>query len=178
VVSQTGTNPVSELLLGSGSSRDRRVGVDGRSEWSDLTTCDINPSHGVDVVWDLEELPWPFADDSFTEIHAYEVLEHLGRQGDAESFFAHFYECWRILAPGGYLAATVPRADSPWAWADPGHRRVILAESLVFLSQEQYEVQVGVTAMSDYRDLWQGDFETVWTEPVGESLYFVLRAKK
>lgn len=171
-----------ELLLGCGSARDRRLVVNGQRGWSKLVTLDHNADHSPDVVHDLEDLPWPFADDTFDEVHAYEVLEHLGRQGDWRSFFAHFSELWRILKPGGYLAATTPSWKSLWAWGDPSHTRIISSGSLVFLSQEQYRAQVGKTAMSDFRFCYQADFRAIWVdmkgEESGEGFQFVLQAIK
>src|SRR5262245_29516061 len=140
-----------ELLLGCGSDRRRRLVVDGREGWSRLVALDYNRDHRPDVVADLDKTPWPFADEAFDEIHAYEVLEHLGQQGDARSFFAHFGEVYRMLKPGGYLAATCPSWQSSWAWGDPSHRRVITGGSLVFLDQTEYQRQVGKTPMSDFR---------------------------
>lgn len=172
-----------ELLLGCGSSREKRVGL-GRDnetdgEWHKLVTTDINADHHPDVVWDLNEMPWPFEDNRFSEVHAYEVLEHLGQQGDYRAFFAHFSEIWRILEPGGYLCATVPAPDSPWVWGDPSHTRQIAPETLVFLSQAQYEQQVGVTPMSDFRFCYTADFEVAWfhIEPRG-TFAFILKAVK
>ena len=167
-----------ELLLGAGSSRDRRLVVNGRKAWTGLVTLDSNPDHGCDVVHDLNSTPWPFEDDVFDEVHAYEVLEHLGRQGDLPSFFAHFWEIYRILKPGGHLCATVPRWDSMWAWSDPGHTRVISEGTLAFLDQEQYKAQVGVTPMADYRSMWVGDFECKWTGRTPDTLRFTLQAVK
>ncbi len=80
----------SELLIGCGNSRRKKLGFS--REWSNLVTVDHDPDCGADVVHDLDETPWPFADDSFDECHGYEVLEHLGRQGDHRSFFRHFHE--------------------------------------------------------------------------------------
>jgi SAM-dependent methyltransferase len=139
---------------------------------------DYNAAHAPDVVHDLESLPWPFESDSFDRVHAYEVLEHLGQQGDASSFFAHFGEAYRILKPGGYLAATCPSWKSMWAWGDPSHRRVLTAGSLVFLDQTEYQRQVGKTAMSDFRWLWKGDFELAFGQDDGEAFRFILRAVK
>ena len=167
-----------ELLLGCGSSRTRRLMVEGREDWSRLVTVDLNPAHRPEVVADLDRAPWPFEDDTFRELHAYEVLEHLGQQGDARSFFAHFGEIYRILKPGGYLAATVPTWHGPWAWGDPSHRRVITRGSLAFLDQAEYVRQVGKTAMSDFRWLWKGDFELMWTDEDRDSFRFILRAVK
>src|SRR4030095_16735856 len=95
-----------ELLLGCGSSRERRIIVQGRKDWKRLVTLDYNPDHKPDIVHDLTQFPWPFEDDSFEEIHAYELLEHLGQQGDWRGFFRDFSEVYRILKPGGFLAAT------------------------------------------------------------------------
>jgi len=168
------------LLLGSGSSRERRLLVGGRSDWSDQTVVavDIEPRHNPDVVWDLDTTPWPFDDNCAEEIHAYEILEHLGKQGDAASFFRHFYECWRILKPDGHLAATCPSWNSQWAWGDPGHTRVLTIGSLSFLSQQIYKDDIGKTTMSDYRSMWRGDFEKVAAQEAKERFAFVLRAIK
>ena len=136
------------------------------------------PDHKPDVVHDLERTPWLFQDDAFEEVHAYEVLEHLGRQGDFRAFFAHFYEIWRILKPDGFLAATCPSFRSMWAWGDPGHTRVLTSGSLVFLDREEYHKQVGKTAMADYRSWWSGDFRPIWIDEGGEHFRFVVQAVK
>jgi hypothetical protein len=55
---------------------------------------------------------------------------------------------------------------------------VINEGSLTFLDQTQYALQVGKTAMTDFRSLWSGDFEAVGIERTGEQLYFILKAHK
>jgi SAM-dependent methyltransferase len=166
---------VSELLVGCGTDRAKKVRFELIPPvWTDLTTLDIDPSLNPDVVHDLTVLPYPFADESFREVHAYEVLEHCGTQGDWKFFFGQFYEFWRILKPGGYFIATVPMWDSPWAWGDPGHTRVIAKQALVFLDQRRYE-QLGKTVMTDYRTWWKGDFATVATDENEHTLAFVLQ---
>ena len=161
------------VILGAGSHHNRKIEVDGRSDWKgqSVATIDYEPRHKPTLVWDLNVLPWPVADSSAQEIHAYEILEHLGTQGDAEAFFNHFYECWRILKPNGHLVATVPHWQSLWAFGDPSHRRVINSGSLVFLDQMEYRYQIdGIakpdgsrkkTPMSDFRSIWHGDFKSV-----------------
>lgn len=183
-----------ELLIGCGRARDKRLFVPGTDpvKWSALTTLDCNPDVRPDILVDLDRVPWfaPQANSSlarildssrFDEIHAYEVLEHLGTQGDIRAFFAFFSECWRVLKPGGHLLATCPSRYSSWLWGDPGHTRAILPQSLIFLDQEQYEKQCDSghpRPMSDYRYLYKGDFKTLFQVDNRETFSFILQAVK
>jgi predicted SAM-dependent methyltransferase len=165
-----------QILLGCGSSRVKKLVVAGRSEWDGLVTLDHEASHHPDVVHDLYQA-LPFEDSVANEIHAYEVLEHVGSQGDYKEFFRLFSEIWRVLEDKGYLIATVPKHDSPWAWGDPSHTRVILRESLVFLSQPAYD-QVGISPMSDFRSIYKADFDLVHLNYTEHCMEFVLQAVK
>lgn len=70
----------------------------------------------IDIAWDLNDLPWPWADNSFDLIVALAVLEHL-RINLIESV----NECWRILRPGGELYIKLPYWDSEVSYIDPTH---------------------------------------------------------
>lgn len=164
-----------ELLLGCGAARDKGI---ISTQWNHLVTLDINRDHKPDVLHDLEKLPIPFEDNVFDEIHAYEVLEHTGQQGDYRFFFRQFSDFWRILKPGGLFAASVPVASSEHAWGDPGHRRMLTEQTLVFLDQEQYAIQIGKTCMSDYRWLYRADFGKIEAMRQGANLFFWMRAVK
>jgi SAM-dependent methyltransferase len=177
-----------ELLIGSGHARDKRLKVPSRplDDWACLTTLDRNPNAKPDILWDLGRFPWAkigvgrLEDSSFDEIHAYEVLEHLGRQGNAKSFFAHFSEIHRLLKPNGYLCATVPSRHSPWAWGDPSHTRIISLESLTFLDQSEYIRQCDskLSPMSDFRNIYKADFRLCCHEDDNKTFAFVLQAVK
>jgi predicted SAM-dependent methyltransferase len=168
----------SELLLGAGSRHVKAMTHPFHPEWEGKVTLDMEPRHKPDVLWDLRSpVPLPFADNLFDEVHAYEVLEHIGQQGDHETFFRQFADYWRVLKPNGYFFASVPGRNSPWLWGDPGHTRHICKETLVFLEQPQYE-QVGKTAMSDYRGIYKADFDVIDTKRDEDSFYFALKAVK
>jgi SAM-dependent methyltransferase len=166
-----------ELLIGCGNRRQKTLNTPNGLDLVNVTTLDIDPNVGADVVHDLDVLPYPFDDDSFDEIHASEVLEHTGRQGDWRFFFGQFDEFWRILKPEGLLCASCPSLTSRWAWGDPGHTRVIQPETLLFLERPQY-AQLGRTAMTDYRAYFRSDFDIVFSEDDGESYRFALQAVK
>jgi len=166
-----------ELLLGCGSrTKIKKIHKEGSAEYQNVTTVDINKDHSPDIVWDLNELPYPFEAESFDEIHCYDVLEHLGSQGDYKFFFAQFNEFWRILRPNGIICGTVPKADSVWAWGDPGHTRVITKESFIFLDRRNYK-QIGESPMTDYRFIYKGDFQLIHEEYKSEIFYFGLLKK-
>lgn len=196
-----------ELLLGCGHARDKRIEPDpARSGWSDLYTLDNYNQCNPDILgncnvlgsWSLRDWgPRPFAaglieyarshiedprlaSESFDEVHAYEVLEHLGAQGDAVAFFSHFCEIWRILKPNGYLCATVPSRFSPWLWGDPSHRRLINEESLSFLDQDNYSQLDGPrpSTMSDFRNIYKADFRVIQRQDNHRQFLFILQAVK
>jgi SAM-dependent methyltransferase len=84
---------------------------------------DVVKLPGVDVVHDLNEVPWPFADGEAAEIMAEDVFEHVA---DALAFMA---ECWRVLAPGGHLRLRTTYWKSRNAFTDPTHVRFCTEET-------------------------------------------------
>jgi SAM-dependent methyltransferase len=167
-----------ELLIGCGSDRTKKMTVNGSYEWKSLTTLDYNADHKPDVVWDLM-LPrvLPFDDNMFDEIHAYDVLEHLGQQGDYRLFFQQFTRFWEVLKPNGHVLAICPSRHSPWAWGDPSHTRVLQKEQLIFLRQSSYDA-VGSTPISDFRSIYKANFEIMLAEEDEDRLVFILKAIK
>ena len=165
-----------ELLIGCGSNRAKKLSTQDRPAWAGLVTLDYEARHKPDVIHDLHNR-LPFEDNSADEIHAYECLEHVGRQGDYKFFFWQFSDFWRVLKHGGILFGTVPLPTSVWAWGDPSHTRVIQKESFVFLHQPSYE-QLGRTAMSDFRSIYQADFDVIHSKENGDVLEFALKAVK
>jgi hypothetical protein len=125
------------------------------------------------------KLPYPFESDTFTEIHAYDVLEHQGRQGDWRFFFDQFSELWRILKHGGVLCGISPKMFSPWAWGDPGHTRIISPQCLNYLDQRAYD-DVGVSPVTDYRRYYKADFRLIGIDEktLDHTWQFVLQAIK
>lgn len=70
----------------------------------------------IDVVCDLNDLPWPWADGAFDLVVARSVFEHL-----RITLIESVDECWRILRPDGRLYLKVPHWQSEIAYLDPTH---------------------------------------------------------
>jgi hypothetical protein len=167
-----------ELLIGAGSDLNKKIAITNRTHWSNRVTLDINPDHKPDIVWDLEQLPLPFSDNEFDEIHAYEVLEHTGQQGDYKFFFAQFSDFWRILKPNGVIIGSCPSRNSVWAWGDPSHKRIVQPANFVYLDQQNYTNGVGKTGISDFRNIYKADFRKVSATDDDIWCSFVLQAVK
>lgn len=150
-----------ELLIGAGNKRERQFGFKGTSGWKKLVTLDMSASCKPDVVYDLEGCQLPFKDSTFDELHAYEVLEHTGRQGDWKFFFRQFDDFARVLKPHGMLFITSPGYQSKWLWGDPGHTRYIGPEVMTFLCKKAYD-QIGLTSMTDYRPYFKHFWDMVY----------------
>lgn len=71
----------------------------------------------VDVVHDLNSLPYPFEDCIADEIHFYHVLEHL------DNPLLVLEEVHRLIKPNGLLHLRVPHFSSNGAFTDITHKR-------------------------------------------------------
>lgn len=92
-------NPA-ESALPQGDGLALWIGAAGQSIPSGFIEVDIVSFPGVDIVADLEALP--FACQSVTRIECDAVLEHVQHPSKAVS------EMFRVLKPGGYLHIVVP----------------------------------------------------------------------
>jgi SAM-dependent methyltransferase len=89
----------------------------------DATNVDVVALPGIDVVHDLDVLPWPFRAGEADEIRAIQLFEHVK---DPIGFMC---ESWRVLKLGGVLILHVPHYQSRNAFTDPTHRRFCTEET-------------------------------------------------
>ena len=88
----------------------------GRKAREDAINVDLVPGEHTDVVHDLDVLPWPFENDQFSEVLAFDVIEHLDR------LVPVMEEIHRVMKPGGVVRITVPHFSSSNAFTDITHR--------------------------------------------------------
>jgi hypothetical protein len=81
---------------------------------------------GVDLVHDLESMPWPLADGCAEEVLLFHVLEHM------DGIIPTLEELHRITRRGGVIRIRVPYYNSPAMFADPTHRTFISDKTFDF----------------------------------------------
>lgn len=78
---------------------------------------DIHPYPGVDQVVDVNQVPWPIANDSFDFIVVRHVIEHV------DNLVGFMRELHRIARPNGKIYFETPHFSSINSWNDPTHLR-------------------------------------------------------
>ena len=112
------TNGAHKLHLG--------CGYEIRSGWVNL---DLARLPGVDVVHDIEKLPWPFESESFDRISAHQLLEHV-------EYIAVLREALRVLRKGGVFEIIVPHFTSRNNWIDPTHKKTFSIRTFEFFVKD------------------------------------------
>jgi len=77
---------------------------------------DRNPASRADVLADLDHFPYPFRDNSFLEIRASHVIEHVA---DVIRAMEEFH---RLTQPGGRVVIVTPHYTDFSSFCDPTHR--------------------------------------------------------
>lgn len=124
---------------------------------------DRNPRYEPDLLWDLEQTPYPFDDNVVEEIVAHHVLTRLGRA--PARFLAIVAELHRILRPGGVLdIVTVhPRCDD--YWSDPMNVRPVTTHGMARFGRAYAEVfRTARVAAEPLAERLGVDFEIVSVE--------------
>ena len=83
-----------------------------------------------DIRLDMSK-PLPFADDSFVEIRAFHVLEHVDRR----DLVPLMNECWRIIEPEGVMEIEVPVFPTEAAMSDPTHVSFFTAQTFDYFTK-------------------------------------------
>ncbi len=88
-----------------------------------------------DIFHNLEDFPWPWRDNSVSEIIANHVMEHLGKS--TEEYFRIIKEIYRICKNNAKIFIAVPHPRHDTFINDPTHIRIITPESLKLFSKKK-----------------------------------------
>jgi SAM-dependent methyltransferase len=101
------TTQITSRILDIGCGTNKVAGAIG---------MDVNPRTAADVIHDLDELPYPFAADSFDEVIGRHVIEHV------KDPMAVMCELHRITRAGGIVKLVAPHWTNPDFATDLTHR--------------------------------------------------------
>src|SRR5437764_1437704 len=102
----------------------------GRKRVEGAVNVDLTPDTAPDVLHDLNVRPWPFPENHFEEVLAYDVIEHL------EDVLKTFEEIHRVCRDGARVKLAVPHFSSGNAFTDPTHRHFFGYFTLDCLTEE------------------------------------------
>lgn len=110
---------------------------------------DILPLSKVDIVWDLEETPWPLPNECVITATASHVLEHINPHKGV--FISVMDEIWRVLKPGGQFAFVSPHASSHGYQQDPTHCNMINETTMHYFDPDPEGRNIGMQLYQFYR---------------------------
>ncbi len=94
---------------------------------------DSDPLCKPDLLFNLEETPWPIESDSVDIIYASHVFEHLGES--SRSWLSIWQELWRICKSDTQIEIHVPHPRHDNFLIDPTHVRPIFPETIAMFDQ-------------------------------------------
>ena len=106
----------------------------GKDYLDDWVNVDFYDDSTCDIKHDLEIFPWPWEDNSVSEILIKHTLEHLG--ADWKVYIKILQEMYRVCEDNAHIQVDVP---SPWHWnyiSDPTHVRPVTPDGLNLFSKE------------------------------------------
>lgn len=145
----------------------------GLNAFPDFTNVDKVDLPGVDMVYDLEQFPWPFEDNSVEEVFCSHYIEHV------PEIIKFMDEIWRVCKDGAIVKFVAPYYTHYGAYADPTHCRVICDSTFLYYSKkwrEQPSIRLGYYPIkSDFDVLDVGwNFEKEWDKRSDETKLFAL----
>lgn len=107
----------------------------GRSKVPGAVGLDCVEDTEADIVCDLAKTPWPVEPNSFDEIHAYNIVEHL------PNLPAIMEEIHRVGRHGATVKIRTPHFASLASWEDPTHLNHFSLESFEYFCNSTRHVQ-------------------------------------
>jgi ubiquinone/menaquinone biosynthesis C-methylase UbiE len=147
-------------------------GTDIRPGWLNVDRVQLD---GVDMIVDLERLPWALEDACFDYVLAKDVIEHCA------STVAVVSEIQRILKVGGIAMIQTPHFTSRGAYLDPTHIRPFSVESFHFLvagHPRSYYADRLFSRVISCRIRFDRDWKYFWNRPLEHLVNLNMRTQR
>lgn len=133
----------------------------GKKRFPGAVNVDIRRTEAVDLVHDLNKIPWPFEDGYFDRVMALDILEHL------DDLIITMEEIYRITKAGVLIQARTNFWQSEQAFTDPTHK--------MFFTPHSFDYFDPTTAMGKQYDFYSSArFKIEKCQVEGEELYWEL----
>ncbi|HDK42881.1 MAG TPA: methyltransferase domain-containing protein [Candidatus Pacearchaeota archaeon] len=101
----------------------------GNNKKEGFIGVDVSNKTNADITHDLNFYPYPFKDNSVSEIYCSHFIEHVG------NIVRFMEECYRILTDKGIFHILAPYYSSIRAWQDPTHVREISESTFLYFNK-------------------------------------------
>jgi SAM-dependent methyltransferase len=128
-------------MSGAGIGRTLHIGCGPNTKEGDIG-IDILSGPAVDVVHDLNVVPWPLDDDQFDEVICKDVLEHLIDIPNT------MREIHRVSRHDAIVRVSVPTGSSPDLFTDPTHIRGFGYQSFDYFDPDKELYRYGYTQLN------------------------------
>lgn len=131
----------------------------GNKRFEGFINADKYKTQMSDLVFDIEETPWPWANDSVNEIKLIHVLEHVGQSVDV--FLNIIKEMYRVCSHNAIIEIHVPHPRHDNFLGDPTHVRPITPQNLSLFDKQlnDYWVAGGVSSATPLAHYLDVDFQ-------------------
>ena len=113
------------------------VGCGTRKSDPDAIGIDVSSRSAADIIWDLDEFPWPLENNAFDRIHMSHIIEHVR---DVTRTMA---EIFRVGRAGADVFVVTPHFSSHNSYTDPTHVRHLAARSFQYFTGEDFATFAG-----------------------------------
>jgi len=104
------------------------VGCGTRKVEAAAIGIDVSPRSGADIIWDLNQFPWPLESDKFERVHMSHIIEHVQESPRT------IEEIHRVARDGAEVLVVTPHFSSHNSYTDPTHRWHLAARSFEYFS--------------------------------------------
>src|SRR5262245_34716672 len=104
------------------------VGCGTRKAEPGAIGIDRAPGSAADIVWDLDQYPWPLETNRFARVHMSHIVEHVA------DLMRTMAEVHRVARPSALVYITTPHFSSHNSYVDPTHVRHLAAASFEYFN--------------------------------------------
>lgn len=101
---------------------------------------DVSPRSGADIIWDLDQFPWPVETGSFDRIYMSHIIEHM------RDVMRTMTEIHRVARNGADIFIVTPHFSSHNSYSDPTHVRHLSMASFQYFTGDDFPSFTGSNA--------------------------------